>query len=135
MTIVIMLCKNTIMSNILCSTNLWALDTAGNHIKIQLENEIKLINFFAVIQLIMFTIWILTCLYIDVEEIIFNKRYSVFQILFGLIFHLSCLISYIPMTAASLLVVYTTQHAKFQVYLFIKYVARISDGFEIDEKS
>ncbi|XP_063914243.1 uncharacterized protein LOC135130753 [Zophobas morio] len=118
---------NNCIDDIMNSFPLWDIDTAGETIKIKIKKEMQILTIFVVSNTLAGLLWI--------SLIIFT--YSAFAILPPRNFLLcacDCLFFIVKLTSHVIVlamiahpfqILYITQHAKFQMYLFNKYVEEV----------
>ncbi|RZC39024.1 hypothetical protein BDFB_005188 [Asbolus verrucosus] len=134
---VTLIVKNRLVDDVMAHINLWDIDNAGEEIETQIMNESKIINLFAVANTSLAVITSISYIFpnaYDEEMIlvfrIYQEVFSGQSVFFSTFHRLTyCMLCFI-MTAYPYIVIYITQHVKFQLYMFNKYIKELMDDYD-----
>jgi hypothetical protein len=120
--------------------DLWEIDSAGEETKQRITRESRRINMFVVINTILGVTWATTLVVShnptetvfvrDIFHLLFPSQAKFLIVFFNLMFYLAVLAT----MAHPYQVIYTTQHAKFQIYMYKTFIQKMTDRTDLEEK-
>ncbi|XP_063914393.1 uncharacterized protein LOC135130874 [Zophobas morio] len=114
---------------------LWNIDTAGEQIKNKIKNETKMIKTFVIVVLLTGLLWDNLVIYSSLGVVLSrNFLLHTCDYIFSVL-RLTSHVAFFTIMAHPFQVLYVSQHLKFQMYLFNKYIEDVCfmDGKENEE--
>jgi hypothetical protein len=137
--ITILLSRNRMVEQIMEVIDLWEIDSAGEETKQRITSESRRINMFVVTNTILGVTWATTHLLShnptetvfvrDVFHFLFPIQARFLIVFFNLMFYLAVL----TMVAHAYQTIYTTQHVKFQIYVYKTLIQKMTDRTDLEE--
>ena len=116
--------------------DLWAVDSADEDTKTRILKESKFLNTFVFLNSAMGLIWASTMIYPNQREaehsfpaFLFKKWFPHYSHFLGCAFNLTSFAMSFTIVAQGYQLIYGTQHVKFQMYIFNKFVEAICQDF------
>ncbi|KAJ3657237.1 hypothetical protein Zmor_016249 [Zophobas morio] len=140
--ILVLLSKSDLIEDVMSSIDLWAIDSADEETETKILKESKFINMYVFLNTVVGLVWAITMTFPNHREVehffpvfLFQKWLPQHNHFLGYVFKITSFVTSFTMVAHGYQVIYATQHLKFQIYIFNKFVENICYGFiENEEK-